>query len=63
MQAIKNLADKVLLIFVQEVADALGTNVPVVVHFESEWIIVSQAKSGGLRLIQAFVKLLDESVR
>ena len=63
METVEDLADEVLLVGVEDVADGFGADVPIVVDFETERVVVGEAEGGGLGFVKAFVELLDESLR
>ena len=51
-----------MLVGGKDVADGFGADVPVVVDFEAEWVVVGEAKGGGLGFVKAFVELLNEGL-
>ena len=62
MKAVEDLADEVLLVGGEDVADGFGADVPVVVDFEAEWVVVGEAEGGGLGFVEALVELLNEGL-
>ena len=62
VETVEDLADEVLLVGGKDVADGFGADVPVVVDFEAEWVVVGEAEGGGLGFVKAFVELLNEGL-
>lgn len=60
VQLIEHLADEILLVGLEDLAETLRPDVPVVVHLETKRIIPRQADGGALGFIEAAVELMDE---
>lgn len=56
------MTDEVLLILVEDITDGFGADMPIVVDFETERVVVGEAEGGGLGFVKAFVELLYEGL-